>query len=148
MLHVHLYLLCASRYGYHHPHCGVRAVSVRVSLLPEDTGGGTHERPTCCTDDVRPCFPGSSGGRSGKADIVAAHPRGARVRCWVDPDDPTEAVLERGLTTQAFVGLVPAAFIALDAFPTTKSANGEKIQKVKLRDMATEHLARACERRV
>jgi fatty-acyl-CoA synthase len=31
---------------------------------------------------------------------------------------------------------VPARCIALDAFPTTPSANGTKIQRVKLRDMA------------
>ena len=31
---------------------------------------------------------------------------------------------------------VPVRFIALDAFPMTMSANGEKIQRVKLRDMA------------
>ena len=31
---------------------------------------------------------------------------------------------------------VPARFIALDAFPMTMSPNGEKIQRVKLRDMA------------
>lgn len=35
---------------------------------------------------------------------------------------------------------VPARFIVLDRFPTTPSPNGEKIQRVKLRQMATESL--------
>jgi fatty-acyl-CoA synthase len=34
---------------------------------------------------------------------------------------------------------VPLAVIALDAFPTTESANGLKIQKTKLRDLAIRH---------
>jgi len=35
---------------------------------------------------------------------------------------------------------VPVRFIALDTFPMTMSANGEKIQRLKLRDMATAEL--------
>ena len=36
---------------------------------------------------------------------------------------------------------VPARIFALDAFPTTASPNGEKIQRARLRAMATELLA-------
>jgi fatty-acyl-CoA synthase len=37
---------------------------------------------------------------------------------------------------------VPAAVVALDAFPVTQSANGTKIQKVALRSRAEQALAR------
>jgi len=33
---------------------------------------------------------------------------------------------------------IPARIVALDAFPTTPSANGVKVQKAKLRQMAME----------
>jgi fatty-acyl-CoA synthase len=36
---------------------------------------------------------------------------------------------------------VPERCIALDAFPTTASANGTKIQRVKLREMAQQLLS-------
>jgi fatty-acyl-CoA synthase len=35
---------------------------------------------------------------------------------------------------------VPAAFFCLDAFPTTPSANGTKVQRARLREIAAEHL--------
>jgi fatty-acyl-CoA synthase len=36
---------------------------------------------------------------------------------------------------------VPARCVALDAFPTTESANGAKVQRAKLREMAQHLLA-------
>lgn len=60
-------------------------------------------------------FGGSSSGRSGKQAIVRAHPVGSRVTCFVDPDDPNQAVLERGPTVHAFVALLPIAFMGIGA---------------------------------
>jgi len=53
---------------------------------------------------------GSSSGYSGKAAIVARYPPGATSRCFVNPDDPTDAVLERDFTPGMLVGLFPALF--------------------------------------
>ena len=50
---------------------------------------------------------GSSSGREGKQGIVDRYPPGARVTCWVDPDDPNEAVLYRGLSPIYLIGLLP-----------------------------------------
>jgi len=57
-------------------------------------------------------FGGSSSGRAGKAEIVQAHPVGAEVPCWVHPKRTNEAVLERGLTSNALVAAVPLVFLA------------------------------------
>ncbi|MGI9592222.1 MAG: DUF3592 domain-containing protein, partial [Myxococcota bacterium] len=58
-------------------------------------------------------FGGSSSGRAAKAEIVAAHPKGAEVACWVHPRTPNEAVLERELTLHAAIALVPLAFLVI-----------------------------------
>ncbi|HSU81138.1 MAG TPA: DUF3592 domain-containing protein [Thermoanaerobaculia bacterium] len=56
---------------------------------------------------------GSSSGREGKQRIVDRYPPGARVTCWVDPDDPNEAVLYRGLSPVYLIGLLPLAFLVI-----------------------------------
>ncbi|MBA3848130.1 MAG: DUF3592 domain-containing protein, partial [Planctomycetes bacterium] len=53
--------------------------------------------------------PFAGGGRAWRADAIA-RARGELTLCWVDPDDPARAVLERGLdpgTWWALLGLVP-----------------------------------------
>jgi hypothetical protein len=52
----------------------------------------------------------SSSGYGPKAEIVAAHPPGARVLCYVNPADPTDAVLQRGWTGAMWFGLIPIVF--------------------------------------
>jgi len=56
-----------------------------------------------------------SSGREGKEKIVAAFPPGMRAPCWVDPADPRQAVLERGLSPALLVGLFPLLFLAIGA---------------------------------
>ncbi len=58
---------------------------------------------------------GSSSGYDPKAEVVAALPAGAVTTCWVDPDDPFEAVVERGLTAEWLFGLVPLLFVLVGA---------------------------------
>ena len=53
---------------------------------------------------------GSSGGYEAKAEAAARIPEGAEVTCWVDPEDPYEAVIERGFSTDYLFGLVPLLF--------------------------------------
>lgn len=58
---------------------------------------------------------GSSGGYEGKAKVVARHAPGSRTVCWVDPNDPTDAVLVRGFTKAHLVGLAPLLFAFVGA---------------------------------
>jgi hypothetical protein len=55
---------------------------------------------------------GSSSGYDRKATIVRRHPPGTKTVCFVNPDDPTEAVLERGFTKGLWFGLIPLVFVA------------------------------------
>jgi hypothetical protein len=59
---------------------------------------------------------GSSSGYSSKKQIVEMYPAGMRFKCFVNPDDPTEAVISRNLdTTMMLFGLLPLIFIAVGA---------------------------------
>jgi len=54
---------------------------------------------------------GSSSGHAGKAEIVAQYPPGRQTACFVNPSDPTDAVLVRGFTPVMLVGVVPLVFL-------------------------------------
>jgi hypothetical protein len=43
--------------------------------------------------------------------VVARHPAGSKTVCYVNPDEPTEAVLERGFTPDMWFGLIPLLFV-------------------------------------
>lgn len=58
---------------------------------------------------------GSSSGYDRKARLVAEIPEGSRATCWVDPDDPFEAVLDRGWGVDFLFGLIPLVFVAVGA---------------------------------
>ncbi len=54
---------------------------------------------------------GSSSGYSSKTAVVAQYRPGTTARCYVNPDDPSDAVLEREFTPAMLVGLIPAVFL-------------------------------------
>ncbi len=56
---------------------------------------------------------GSSSGSYGKRDIARRYPPGSRIRVWVDPSDPTRAVIQRGYGAAHLLGLVPLALLGL-----------------------------------
>lgn len=56
-----------------------------------------------------------SSGYDGKAEIVARYPPGLRTACYVNPADPREAVLNRGLSLVYLLGLIPLFFTAAGA---------------------------------
>lgn len=56
---------------------------------------------------------GSSSGRSGKQDKVNDHPRGKQITCFVNPDNPHDALLERDMGWWAAFSLFPLPFIAV-----------------------------------
>lgn len=58
---------------------------------------------------------GSSSGRAGKQRVVDRLPPGGPCVCWVDPKNPSEAVIERGLTSTYWFALIPLVFVLVGA---------------------------------
>jgi hypothetical protein len=56
---------------------------------------------------------GSSSGYEGKREVVERFPAGSEATCWVNPEDPADAVFERGFTWIYLVGLFPLIFVAV-----------------------------------
>ncbi len=56
---------------------------------------------------------GSSSGSSGKQETVDKLNQAGTVICFVNPDDPSEAVIERGLTWEFAFVLIPFVFILI-----------------------------------
>lgn len=67
------------------------------------------------TSDRYQFLGGSSSGYEGKARVVEGLPPGTRTVCWVDPEDPAEAVLVRRFTAGYLFGLLPLVFVAVGA---------------------------------
>ena len=65
------------------------------------------------TSDRYDFMGGSSSGYAGKAAVVERHPPGATVTCWVDPEDPSQAVLDRSFRAVYLIGLFPLVFLAI-----------------------------------
>jgi hypothetical protein len=58
---------------------------------------------------------GSSSGYRGKARIVREHPPGRKMICYVNPKDPTDAVVQRGFSRGMWFGLLPLLFVLAGA---------------------------------
>lgn len=56
-------------------------------------------------------FSASSSGHAGKAAVVAKYPPGSKQSCFVDPDDPSQAVLMRGLPSECWFSLMAVPFL-------------------------------------
>ncbi len=56
---------------------------------------------------------GSSSGFKAKARVVEAHPSGTEVTCYVDPQDPSRAVINRSPGIFLLWGLFPLPFLAV-----------------------------------
>lgn len=83
-------------------------------------------------------FTGSSSGYESKKAIVNTHPPGKKTVCYVNPDDLTDAVLERSYTSDIWFGLIPLVFVAVGAggiFFTVRSHLRKKA-KTERRDVA------------
>jgi hypothetical protein len=68
---------------------------------------------------------GSSSGRASKAEIVARFPPGSGAVCYVNPDDPFDAVIERGFTADLGWGLIPLIFVLIGAVGLAASIFGK-----------------------
>lgn len=58
-------------------------------------------------------FDHASSGRSAKAHVVSRYPAGQQTVCYVDPDDPTRAVLSRGVPPDIWFVFIPLLFVAV-----------------------------------
>lgn len=56
---------------------------------------------------------GSSSGYDSKKEVVDTLPPGTVTQCWVDPEDPSDAVLERGFSLGYLIVLFPLVFVAV-----------------------------------
>ncbi len=57
----------------------------------------------------------NTGGYNGKQAIIAAFPPGSTATCYVNPSNPSEAVLHRGFTREVLFGVFPLIFCAFGA---------------------------------
>ncbi|HKS35601.1 MAG TPA: DUF3592 domain-containing protein, partial [Verrucomicrobiae bacterium] len=83
----------------------------------------------------------SSSGYRGKVAIASRHPPGARALCYVNPRDPTDAVLQRGFTNDLWFGLIPLVFVLVGGggiFFALRAARREKATTPELRWLPTE----------
>ncbi len=56
---------------------------------------------------------GASSGRSAKQEVVDGLPQGSTTTCWVDPEEPSEAVLYRGWSWPYLFVLLPLVFVLI-----------------------------------
>lgn len=56
-------------------------------------------------------FSGSSSGRDSKSAVVKRYPKGSKHICYVDPEQPERAIIERGFKSIGLWFLIPAAFM-------------------------------------
>ncbi len=88
-------------------HPGSDSTTYSVDILYEYEAGGRTRR-----SNRWEFLGGSSGGASAKQEIVSANPPGTRRSCYVNPDDPDDAVMHRGLSKAYWIVLVPLLFAA------------------------------------
>ena len=60
-------------------------------------------------------FGGSTSGHAGKAAVVRRYPSGTQSVCYVNPADPTDAVLFRGAETGMWFSILPLLFVVVGA---------------------------------
>jgi hypothetical protein len=87
-------------------HTSDEGTTYKVDILYEYEAGGNRYR-----SNRYDFVDFSSSGYSGKRVIVDSHPAGSTAVCYVDPDDPTRAVLNRQFRASYLVGLLPLIFL-------------------------------------
>lgn len=69
---------------------------------------------------------GSSSGYKGKRLIVDRYPAGSEALCWIDPTEPSEAVLFRSFSPMMWFGLIPAVFILVGVGGIISTVRGRR----------------------
>ncbi len=91
-------------------HSGDDGTTYSVDILYSYNVNGMEYRSNAYT-----FMGGSSSGHVGKQKIVNAHPPGMPTSCYVNPEDPAEAVLNRKFTADMLFGLIPLIFVIVGA---------------------------------
>ncbi|MBL7154017.1 MAG: DUF3592 domain-containing protein [Phycisphaerae bacterium] len=69
---------------------------------------------------------GSSSGYSGKARVVSTYKKAKNPVCYVNPKDPSEAVLKRGLRLGLLICVIPLPFLAIGIGGIIRSVRKKK----------------------
>jgi len=69
---------------------------------------------------------GSSSGHKGKARVVESYKKARNPVCYVNPKDPSEAVLKRGFHLGLLVGFIPILFVAVGLAGLAHAIRGRK----------------------
>lgn len=101
--------ILSSDVGRHSGSKGGSTYSIDITYEYE-AGGQAHR------SDRYDFMGGSSSGYDGKADVVKRYPPGIRAKCFVNPKDPADAVLNRDFQAEYLVGLFPLLFVFVGAF--------------------------------
>ncbi len=75
---------------------------------------------------------GSTSGHDAKEAIVRALPPGMQTVCYVNPNDPTDAVLKRGFTSEMLFGLIPLGFLIIGLSGMVWQIRKQRIQSQSL----------------
>ena len=84
-------------------------------------------------------FGGSSSGYDSKREVVDRLPPGTRTVCYVNPEDPHDAVLDRGVGWEFLFALLPLTFVAIGGGGLAM-AIGKRLRKRRRRDSAAADL--------
>jgi hypothetical protein len=91
-------------------HRGDKGTTYSVDILYRFEFGGREYRANRYS-----FLSGSSSGRSGKEAIVRRYPAGGSALCFVNPAQPSQAVLNRNFTGLMWLGLIPLVFVVIGA---------------------------------
>jgi hypothetical protein len=98
--------IISSSVGSHSGSKGSTTYSVDITYRYQ-VGGREYQ------SDTYSLMSGSSSGRGSKEAAVARYPVGSKAVCYVNPEDPTDTLLNRELTWWLLLGLLPLAFLAV-----------------------------------
>jgi uncharacterized protein DUF3592 len=105
-------------------HSGSDSTTYSIDVLYEYDHGGARYRA-----NRYDFFAGSSSGFESKQAIVASMPAGARVDAWVDPADPSNAVLHRSAGSWLWFSFIPLIFLAVGVGGMVLSLRGGRKAK-------------------
>lgn len=102
-------------------HDGSDSTTYSVDIVYEYSFGGNAYR-----SGQYKFMGGSSSGYQGKAAVVRQYPAGKAAVCYVNPDNPAQAVLKRELGAEAFLALIPIVFMIVGLFGVIFSLRNPK----------------------
>lgn len=109
--------LVAARFWVAVP-CSITSTSVKETVLSGSSNYWPDIRYSFQLDSKeyegkRYNFSNGTGDLNAANDVLQRYPIGDEITCWVDPDDPSQSVIDRSPGWFLLVGLVPIAFIAI-----------------------------------